>query len=79
MFYIALYRENMKKSSCLKSQALILGISYVASPSRLLPSLFKLCHWDLKWTNPRGHIFYIGLYEGNMKKYPSLKPQGIGL
>ena len=41
MFYIGLYRENMKKSSCLKPQGL--DIWDVASSSESLASLFKLC------------------------------------
>ena len=42
MFNIGLYRENVKKSSCLKLEGLepwYLVCRYVASPSRALPSL----------------------------------------
>ena len=48
MFYIGLYRENIKKSSCLKP----LDIWNVASPSRLLPSL---CGPTM--VQPRCHMF----------------------
>ena len=41
MFYLGLYRENVKKSSCLKPQAMSLDIWYVASPSEHLQRLFK--------------------------------------
>ena len=58
--YIQMYRDNMKKSSCLEP----LGREpwYVASPSGPLPSLFKLCSLGQKWPRPRGHI---GLYKIN--------------
>ena len=42
MFYIGLYRE--KKNETTRPRALH-DIWYVASPSRPLPSLFKLCAW----------------------------------
>ena len=40
--FILAYRENVKKSSCLKPEDLDYDISYVASPSEPLPCLFKL-------------------------------------
>ena len=61
MFYIALYKENILKSSSLKPQGLELDIWYVASTSEPLPSLFKLCLWGQKWVHLGGHMFYIGL------------------
>ena len=75
MFYIGLYMEKYEKiilSEFLKHKSL--GIRYVASPSGPLPSLFKLSPWGQKSTQPRGHMFYIGLYRENMKKSSCLKP-----
>ena len=68
MFYIGLYRENLKKSSCLKPESL--DIWYLASPSGPLPSLP-----GQKWPHPGGHMIYIGLYRENVKKSSCLKPQ----
>ena len=39
---LGLYRENAKKSSCLKQQGLRLDIWYEASRSKPLPRLFEL-------------------------------------
>ena len=39
MFYIGLYRENIKKSSFRKPKAKSLDIWYVASPSGHLPKI----------------------------------------
>ena len=59
MFYIGLYRKNIKKSSCLKPQGLESWYNwYVASPSGPLPSWFKLCPWGKKWPAPGSHPKY---------------------
>ena len=56
MFYIGLYRENMKKSSFRKPKAKSLDIWYVASPSGHLPSLFN---FDPGVKNgPASHVLY---------------------
>ena len=39
-----------------------LDIWYVASPSRPLPRLFKLCPMGQNWPLPGVYMFYIGLY-----------------
>ena len=49
-------------------KAYSLDILYVASPSRPLPSLFKLCPWGQKWLRLGGHMFYIGLYREKHEK-----------
>ena len=51
-FYIGLYWENMKKSSCLKPEGLSLDIWYVASSSGALPKLFKSYPWGPKLACP---------------------------
>ena len=48
MFYIGLYRENVKKSFCLKP------LWYVVSSGEPLPSLFKLCPLGHKMGLPQG-------------------------
>ena len=59
MFYIGLYRENMKTYSCLKPQDIEkLDFWYVAPLSGPLP----YTPGDKKWVRPRGNMFYIGLY-----------------
>ena len=78
MFYIGLYRENEKKSYCLKPQGLELDIWYVASPSGPLPSLFKLYPWGQKWPCPGCQMFYIGLYRENTET-SFLKPEGLAI
>ena len=45
MFYIGLYRENVKQSSCLKPEGIDNLYLVFSSPSRPLPSLFKLLPW----------------------------------
>ena len=51
-------------------KALTIDIWYLASPSRPLPSLFKLYPWGQKG----GQMFNIGLYRENVKKSSCLKP-----
>ena len=72
MFYIGLYKENIKTflSETIRPRALIFGIS----PSGPLPILFKLCPWGQFWPHLSGHMFYIGLYRGSMEKSSCLKP-----
>ena len=66
---IGLYRENMKKSSCLKPQELEpYNIWYIASPSRPLSSLFKLCPCCQKMGPPRGSHVLHRLTQGKPEK-----------
>ena len=63
MFYIGLYRENMKKSSCLKPQDL--------ESWYYLVDLYQVCsnyiHWVKHVPAPGGHMFNIGLHRENKK------------
>ena len=61
MFYIGIYRENVKKSSCLKPQGqeLIFGIKHHQV------DLYQVCSNNdpgVKNGPAPGHMFYIGLY-----------------
>ena len=49
-----IYGKTLKKNLVSSHKALSLDIWYVASPSRPLPRLFKLCSG--------AHMFYIGVY-----------------
>ena len=54
MLYTGLYKENHEKIfMSLNHKAYSLDIWYVASPSKPLPSLFKLCHRGPKWPRAR--------------------------
>ena len=64
IFYIGLYRENMKQSSCLKPKG-IESWYLVFGP---LQSLFKLYPGAKNGPSPGGHMFNIGLYGENMEK-----------
>ena len=61
MFYIGLYRENMKKSSCLKPQGL--DIWYVASPIGPLP-ICSNCTIEAKNCHAPGVKFFTCAYIG---------------
>ena len=69
--------KNFKNLLVWNHKAYTLDIWYVESPSRPLPSLFKLCPLGQKWASLGGHMLYIGLYMENMKKASFLKSQGI--
>ena len=78
MFYIDLYRENMKKiflPLTTRPRVLIFGMM------RLLVDLYRVCSNYINGAKngpvPRGYMFYIGLYRENMKKSSCLKPQGL--
>ena len=68
MFYIVLYRENMKKiflSETLSPRALIFGMQHH------LVDLYQVCSNYAPGEDhgpPRGHIFYKGL-DGENKKF----------
>ena len=49
MFYIGLYRKNMKNLLVRDHKAKNLAIWYVALSSVPLPKLFKLCPWGQNW------------------------------
>ena len=49
---------------------------FVASPSRPLPSLLKICPLG-KIGLPRVNMFCIGLYRENMNESSCLKPGGM--
>ena len=66
MFCIDFYRKNI--ITIFLSETTSLDICYVASPSRPLPSVLKLCPWGQNWSCPRGHMFCGDLYRENMKK-----------
>ena len=52
MFHIGLYlRKKNFFAETSRPRALIFGMYNVASPSRPLPSLFKLCPWGQKWSH----------------------------
>ena len=68
MFYIGLYRENVKKSSCLKPRDqepcyLVLSITKWTSTK-----FVQIMPLGSKKIPPRGHMFYIGLYREDKKK-----------
>ena len=65
MFYIGLYRENMKKMFSYEN----LDICYVVSPSRPLPQIAPA---------PGGHMFDIGLHEKNFLS-ETIKPKSLYL
>ena len=70
MFYIGLYRENVKKSSCLKPQGL--DYWYLVFSITLWTSTKFVQIIDLgpKMVPPGCLMFYIGLYRVD-KTYPS--------
>ena len=67
MFYIGLYRENIKNLLVWNHKALWRDIWYVASTSVPLPCLFKWYPWGQKWPCSGGQMFYIDLLRENMK------------
>ena len=77
MFYIGSYRENMKKTSCLKTlcqEPWYLVCSITKWPFTKFVQIMSL------WSKlaPLGiHIFYPGLYRENIKKSAFLKPHGL--
>ena len=76
MFYIGLYRKNVKKSSCLKAQGQepeYLVFSINKCTSTMFVQVMTLVS---KMVLPRGHVFYIGLYMEDKKK-SSLKQQSL--
>ena len=50
-------------------RALSLGIIYLASFSKPLPSLFKSCPWVPKVPRPRGHVFYLKIDKEKLRLY----------
>ena len=77
MFYIGLYRENMKKSSCLKPyglESLFLVCSITWWKSTKFGQIMPL---GPKWPHPRGHMFYIGLSCEKHEKSSCLKQYGL--
>ena len=77
MFYIGLYRENVKKlflSETTGPKALISGMYYH------LVDLYQICsnYSPGAKNGPAPEVtFYIGLYRENVKKSSCLKPQGL--
>ena len=67
-FYICLFREDMKRSSCLKSRGRGLIFGFVASSSRHLPSVFKICPGG-KNAKARGSHVLHRLIQGTCKKF----------
>ena len=67
MFYIEMYRENLKNLLQTKYKPLSLDIKHVALCSGPLPRLHKLCPWGQDWPLPRGHIFNIEIYRENLR------------
>ena len=66
MFYIEIYRENLKNLLRTNWKPSSLDIKYEALPSGLLQSLFKSWPWGLNWPCPGDHMFYIEKYRGKI-------------
>ena len=77
MFYIGLYRENVKifLSEPTRPRALIFGMEYH------LVDLYQVSSTYTPWANkspcPGGQMFYIGFYRESVKKTSCLKPHGL--
>ena len=76
-FYISLYRENMKKSSCLKPQRIepwyLVCSIYLWTSTKFV----QIMPPGPKIARAGGHMINIGIYRENMKKSSWLKPQGL--
>ena len=77
MFYIEIYRENLKNLLLTIQNPQSLDIWRVALSSGPLPRLHKSCPWVQDWPRPRGHMFYIEIYRENLKNLlqTKYKPQ----
>ena len=66
MFYIGIYRENMKKSYCLKSYGLELRYLVCSITLWTSTKFVQIMPRGQIW--PRGHMFYTGLYREKHEK-----------
>ena len=79
MFYIGSHKGKHDKFFLSDTTMTSLYIKYVASPSRPISSLFKLCPWGQNWSCHGDYMFIIGLYWENMIKSSCKKPQGLNI
>ena len=77
MFYIGLYRGNVKKSSCLKPQGLEPWYLVYSITKWTSTKFVQILALGPGMARPRGLMFDIGLYRENVEKSSSLKPEGL--
>ena len=69
MFSIGLYRERIQIFLTGTTWHRALVIWYLVSSSKPLHQVVQIMAMLPKWTDPAGHVFYIGFNRESMKQY----------